>query len=98
MMLPHSQEHHIENFDSCFQVIASFMDALQKNFKEDTHYAYPLMPAQANTLFVLDEDVAGKMKLYIVTIIMKVCNFTEDEFRVMEKASPSWGGLFTRFA
>jgi hypothetical protein len=86
--------HQVEHFDSCFQVIASFMDALQKNFKEDTHYAYPLMPPQANTMYVLDEDVAIKMKSYMTSLIKDTCEFGETEFRFAERASVEGGGLF----
>lgn len=88
------QKHHnVEHFDSCFQVIASFMDALQKNFKEDKHYAYPLMPAQANTMYVLDGEVAKEIKDYMSSLMRSVCGFEAPEFRFIERASSELGGL-----
>jgi hypothetical protein len=92
--MPSTQTYQVEHFDSCFQVIASFMDALQKNFKEDTHYAYPLMPPQANTMYVLDGEVAGKMKSYMTTLINDTCGFAQDDFRFFERASSEVGGLY----
>lgn len=92
-MQPHSQPQQLEHFDSCFQVIASFMDALQKNFKEDTHYMYPLMPPQANTMYVLDEDVAQRMKSYMSMLITQQCGFASNEFQFIERSNGDEGGL-----
>lgn len=87
------QSNQVEHFDSCFQVIASFMDAMQKNFKEDMHYAYPLMPPQANTMYVLDEMVAKEMKSYMTTLMTDTCGLAADEFRFADRASGDEGGL-----
>lgn len=87
-------EKRMESLDSCFQVIASFIDALQKNFKEDTMYAYPLLPSQANTMFALDEDVAVKMKSYISALMRDACGFKDEEFNILQRPSADEGGLY----
>lgn len=84
----------LEHFDSYFQVIASFLDALQKNFKEDTHYAYPLMPPQANTLYVLDGEVAGNMKKHMMQLMQATCGLTEKDFRFCDRLPQEDGGLY----
>ena len=89
-----SIEQQMASLDSCFQIIASFIDALQKNFKQDTRYAYPLMLAQANTLFTLDEDVAMKMKSYIGCLMKDFCGFNESDFSIMPRPPMEEGGLF----
>lgn len=87
-------EKRMESLDSCFQVIASFIDALQKNFKEDTLYAYPLLPSQANTMFALDEDIAVKMKSYISALMRDACGFKDEEFSILQRPSADEGGLY----
>lgn len=59
----------IEGMDSCFQVMAAFMDALQRNYKQDMNYARPLIPPQANMMYVLDEQVAHSMASYMAGLI-----------------------------
>ena len=90
----YSSGQQMTSMDSCLQVIASFMDALQKNFKEDTHYAYPLMPAQANTLFALDGDMAVKMKSYVSTLMKDFCGFTDGDFSITLRPSAQEGGIY----
>ncbi len=87
-------EKRMESLDSCFQVIASFIDALQKNFKEDTMYAYPLLPSQTNTMFALDEEVAVKMKSYICALMREACGFNDEEFHILQRPCADEGGLY----
>lgn len=89
-----SIEKRIESLDSCFQIIASFIDALQQNFKEDTMYPYPLLPSQANTMFALDEEAAVKMKSYITALMRESCGFRDDEFNILQRPSTDVGGLY----
>lgn len=83
----------IDDYENCFDTIARFIDALQKNFKEDTNYTYPLMPPQANVLFVLDGDIADKMKTYFKSLIVQHCGFVDKEFALTVRHNNEVGGL-----
>jgi hypothetical protein len=89
----HSGNNKIIDFDAGHKVIGALVDTLQNNFREDTHYKRPLMPPQANIIFVLDGDVAENMIAYMSGKLKDVGGFTEDEFRFTRKPSMIAGGL-----
>lgn len=83
----------IADFDASFQIISTLLDALQRHFKHDTGYTYPLMPPQSNMLFALDSEAGKRMAGYMSQLMKERCGFGEEEFRFAARQSNEAGGL-----
>ncbi len=81
------------DFDSSHRVINALVDVLQGSFKEETHYARPLMSPQANILFALDRDSANSMINYMSSKLQEVGGFAAEEFRFTCRSSSDGAGL-----
>lgn len=73
------------DLESSHRVINGFMEALQRNFKEETRYSRPLMSPRGNIIFALDQDVAESMITYMCAKIADVGGFENSEFRFTRK-------------
>jgi len=69
------------NLESGHKIISTLLEVLQENFKNDTQYERPLMPPQANILFVLDKASARSMETYMTSRLKEAGGFADGEFR-----------------
>jgi len=75
--------------DNYHTVINTLVVVLQRHFKEDTNYLRPLMPPQANMLFMLDREAAQDMAEYMTTKLKEAGDFREGEFCFTRKSGPN---------
>lgn len=73
------------DLESSHQVMNTLVEVLQQAFKVETNYARPLMPAQANIIFVLDKETAQAMIAHMTTKLVAMKCFEEGEFRFTHK-------------
>jgi hypothetical protein len=74
------------DLESTHRFITALVTALQRNFKADTNYLRPLMPPQANIIFVLDKEAADHMVIYMSAKLKEAGGFEDREFRFTLKS------------